>query len=168
MSNKKQAAMRDQQGADDAIEANPEGNGLASPVQRQSNPVFKDKRTGKFVTSKGKHNRGKFDFEHVRRALLKAARRRDPQGVRLLQRMADKVMDKACEGDMEAVKFITERIDGKQTTSVTLDQNVTVSSVGQAHLEALNRLTNAVTSVKTLGPSEVVDVTPDNLDPEST
>ncbi len=85
------------------------------------------------------------DWHVVRNALLKSVDKRDASGVKRLQLMADKVIDKAIDGDMQAVQFVTERIDGKVVTPVDIKQDITVSSIGQAHLDALNRLTNAVT-----------------------
>ena len=46
---------------------------------------------------------------------------------------------------MQAVNFVTERIDGKVVTPVDVRQDITVSSIGEAHLHALKRLTDAVT-----------------------
>jgi hypothetical protein len=79
--------------------------------------------------------------------------RRDDKGLKRLDQMCDKVMDKAIEGNMQAVMFITERIDGKVVTPVDIKQDITVSSIGEAHLHALQRLTDAVTrhdEVKTI------------------
>ena len=55
-------------------------------------------------------------------------------------------MDMAIAGSMPAIVFVTEKLDGKATTPVDINQNVTVSSVGEAHLHALQRLTDAVTT----------------------
>ena len=88
--------------------------------------------------------RGLDNWHVVRIALINAAQKRDASGTRAVQRMADRVMTKAIEGNMEAVKFVTERIDGKVVTPIDVKQDITVSSIGEAHLHALQRLTDAV------------------------
>ena len=98
-------------------------------------------------TSQHETNRQRsIDTWHVvRNALLKAVDKRDETGLKAVERMANAVVDKAVTGDMQAVAFLTERIDGKVVTPVDIKQDITVSSIGEAHLHALNRLTAAVT-----------------------
>jgi hypothetical protein len=55
----------------------------------------------------------------VRDALMAAARQ-DPLK---LKRIAEKVLDKAEEGDMQAVNFIADRIDGKAVQPISGDDD---------------------------------------------
>lgn len=73
--------------------------------------------------------------KHVRDALIAAARRDD---FIALKRMAEKVLEKAQEGDMQAVTFVAERIDGKvpqavigddDSDAIKIDTNMTVRFV---------------------------------------
>ena len=133
----------------ETLEGVPTGNGLAE----------RETRTPK--------QQGIDDWHVVRAGLLKTAMRRDAQGLKRLDGMCDAVMDKAIAGNMQAVIFIAERIDGKVVQPVDMKQDITVNSVGQAHLEALQRLTDAVSNnaVSTLDtqPAKTIEgeATPD-------
>jgi hypothetical protein len=111
----------------DTLEGEPVASDLARPIKRTPQEQARE------------------DWHVVRASLLKTARRRDAQGVKRLDSMCDAVMDKAIAGNMQAVMFVTERIDGKVVTPVDIKQDITVSSIGEAHLHALQRLTDAVT-----------------------
>jgi hypothetical protein len=62
--------------------------------------------------------RGGKPDKHVRDALIAAARQNDFAS---LKRMAEKVLEKAMEGDMQAVTFIADRIDGKAVQPIVGD-----------------------------------------------
>jgi len=120
-----------------AVNGEPSGNGLPAKHGRRANGQLLPGHGGLINDSK--------DWNRTRRALLKTAKRRDAAGIKRLDTMADAVMDMAIAGNMSAVHFITERLDGKVTTPVDIKQDITVSSIGEAHLHALQRLTDAVT-----------------------
>ena len=120
---------------------------------------IRDTVTGHYVPG---HDSTVKDWSSARRALLRSAKRRDPQGIKRLDMMADKVLDMAIAGNMQAIIFVVEKLDGKGVQPIAIDQNITVSSIGEAHLHALQRLTDAVTrhdQAKTIEHSE-----PDHLD----
>jgi len=52
------------------------------------------------------------------RDALKAAIRQEPTK---LKRMAEKVLDMAVDGDMQAVNFIADRVDGKAVQAIVGD-----------------------------------------------
>ena len=85
------------------------------------------------------------DWTKARRALLRSCKRRDAAGLKRLDQVADKLVDMAIAGNMQAAVFVFERLDGKGTQTVDIKQDITVSSIGEAHLHALQRLTDAVT-----------------------
>lgn len=70
------------------------------------------------AATKSKSKGGKPD-KLVRDALMAAARQ-DPDK---LKRIAQKVLDKAEEGDMQAVNFIADRIDGKAVQPLVGDED---------------------------------------------
>ena len=134
----------------------PERNVLAGRSGRETN--------GRYAKGVAQPDR---DWTKARRALLKSAKRRDAKGTKRLDQMADKVMDMAIAGNMQAIVFITEKLDGKATQPIAIDQNITVSSIGEAHLHALQRLTDAVTrhdEAKTLDTDAVTTLDTQDTD----
>jgi hypothetical protein len=74
-------------------------------------------------------------------ALRVAAKRVGSSGRLAVQRMADKVMEMACEGDMAAINFVTDRLDGKLTHSVNAD---VAAGPSDLFLELLTRVSRGV------------------------
>lgn len=83
------------------------------------------------AATKTKPRGGKPD-KHVRDALIAAARQNDFAS---LKRIANKVLEKAEEGDMQAIQFVADRIDGKAVQPIggdedhplSIDNNITVT-----------------------------------------
>lgn len=64
------------------------------------------------------HNNGGKRDKLWRDALMVAIKRTDMDGRVLLAKIAERVVEAACDGDMQAVKEIGDRIDGKPHQSV--------------------------------------------------
>ena len=73
--------------------------------------------------------KGKQWEQALKRALARAADRPDLPGTvdRGLDKVADHVISLAFEGDMDAIREVACRIDGKPTEHVQIDQEVTVN-----------------------------------------
>lgn len=77
--------------------------------------------------------------KHWRDALMVAIKRTDPDGRTVLSKIAQKVVEAAMEGDMQAIKEIGDRIDGKapQSLDVTTRHEQPINELSDAELSAL-------------------------------
>lgn len=71
-------------------------------------------------------------FRDALRMELAALKDEDP---RALRSIAKKLLEKASEGDLQAIKELADRTDGKAVQQLDVDANVTLS-----HEEALEQL----------------------------
>ena len=83
------------------------------------------------------HNNGGRKDKLWRDALMVAIKRTDSEGRVMLAKIAQKVVEAACEGDMAAIKEIGDRIDGKapQSLDVTTRHEQPVTEWTDADLE---------------------------------
>ena len=86
----------------------------------------------------GNANSGRKD-KLWRDALMVAVKRSDTEGRVMLAKIAQKVVEAACEGDMQAIKEIGDRIDGKapQSLDVTTRHEQSISELSDAELERI-------------------------------
>lgn len=86
----------------------------------------------------GNANSGRKD-KLWRDALMVAVKRSDTEGRVMLAKIAQKVVEAACEGDMQAIKEIGDRIDGKapQSLDVTTRHEQSISELSDAELAAI-------------------------------
>ena len=82
---------------------------------------------------------GRKSDKRWRDALIIAAMRTDAEGQTYLARIAKKCVEAAAEGDMQAIKEIGDRIDGKapQSLDVTTTHERAVSELTDAELAAI-------------------------------
>ncbi len=71
-------------------------------------------------------------FRDALRMELAALKDEDPKALRSI---AKKLLEKAAEGDLQAIKELADRTDGKAVQQLDVDANVTLS-----HEEALEQL----------------------------
>jgi len=86
----------------------------------------------------------------LRRALLKADRRNRTQ----MEKIAEKVVAMAAQGDMDAVRWLSDRVDGKVAQSISVDSQQTVHVV--PWLPAIREAVNANELIE--GKAEEVEV----------
>jgi hypothetical protein len=65
--------------------------------------------------------KGKLVTDAIRKALLKSADPDDPD-YKKLHKMADTLVDQACDGDTKAIQLVTERMDGKPVQPIAGDE----------------------------------------------
>ncbi len=84
---------------------------------------------------KGSENKDKPYREALRRAI---ARAEDAKSSRTLDKIADQHLAKAAEGDLQAIKELADRIDGKpaQESTVTIDDKRDSTDWSRAELVA--------------------------------
>lgn len=82
---------------------------------------------------------GRKSDKRWRDALIIAAMRTDAEGQTYLARIAKKCVEAAAEGDMQAIKEIGDRIDGKapQSLDVTTTHERAASELTDAELTAI-------------------------------
>lgn len=105
------------------------------------------------------HNNGGKKDKLWRDALMVAIKRTDSEGRVMLAKIAQKVVEAACEGDMAAIKEIGDRIDGKapQSLDVTNTYERPIESLTDAELAAFiaRRSTGSVgTTAQTEGKNK--------------
>lgn len=101
---------------------------------------------------------GKREAKVVTDALWLAAKRADHEGKTALNRMAEKIMAKAIEGDQWACTFITERLEGKIPQPVAGSMEVGPS---QLFLEIIKAISDGrVPEGVTIEAEQSADLTP--------
>ncbi len=81
---------------------------------------------------KGAENRNREWRDAIRKAAheLRAADDSDkPKKVRAIRLLARKLVTKALEGDVAAIREVGDRLDGKATQSVQVDQSVQITHI---------------------------------------
>ena len=79
----------------------------------------------------------------------------DPKGITKKQKINDQLVTKACSGDMEAIKFVYERAEGKTPQVITGEfehRTYDLSKLTVAQLQQLETLVREVA---------IIDITPD-------
>ena len=100
----------------------PPGAGTAPSVNGFEARKWKPGQTG----NPGGRPAGYLPFAPMlRRALLKADRRNRTQ----MEKIAEKVVAMAAQGDMDAVRWLADRVDGKVAQSISVDSQQTVHVV---------------------------------------
>jgi hypothetical protein len=103
---------------------------------------------------------GKLFEEAVRRAACAQIRAGDQKGWRKLDAIALRLVDKAVDGDLEAMKTVAERLDGKAVAHIEASGDGSLLAGFAAILAAVNEERRRRAGEE-LGPP-IVDVTPDN------
>jgi hypothetical protein len=97
----------------------------------------------------------------VRRAACAQIRAGDQKGWRKLDAIALRLVDKAVDGDLEAMKTVAERLDGKAVAHIEASGDGTLLAGFAAILAAVNEERRRRAEGGELGPP-IVDVTPED------
>jgi hypothetical protein len=104
---------------------------------------------------------GKLFEEAVRRAACAQIRAGDQKGWRKLDAIALRLVDKAVDGDLEAMKTVAERLDGKAVAHIEASGDGSLLAGFGALLAAVNEERRRRAAGDELGPP-IVDVTPED------
>ena len=81
---------------------------------------------------KGAENKDK-SWRHAIRAAVNELRAADdsdkPKKVRALRLLAQRLVTRALDGDVSALKELGDRLDGKPTQQVTVDKNIQITHI---------------------------------------
>jgi len=103
---------------------------------------------------------GKLFEEAVRRAACAQIRAGDQKGWRKLDAIALRLVDKAVDGDLEAMKTVAERLDGKAVAHIEASGDGSLLAGFAAILAAVNEERRRRAEGGEL-EARIVDVTPD-------
>jgi hypothetical protein len=104
---------------------------------------------------------GKLFEAAVRRAACAQIRAGDLRGYSKLNAIALRLVDKAVDGDLDAIKTVAERLDGKAVAHIEASGDGALLAGFGALLAAVNEERRRRAAGDELGPP-IVDVTPEN------
>jgi hypothetical protein len=104
---------------------------------------------------------GKLFEDAVRRAALQKCLAGDMAGFRKLDAIALRLVDQAVDGDLDAIKTVAERLDGKAVAHIEASGDGALLAGFGALLAAVNEERRRRAAGEELGPP-IVDVTPED------